>query len=66
MSGRDPMTDLVVNAIGYGVMMALEDREGLIRKISQAGPSASLADALIPDAEGFIDTRADLVEAVTG
>lgn len=62
----DPVVDLVRQAIGYGVMMALEGREGLIAKLSAGDPNGSLADALISDAEGFIRTRADLVEAAIG
>lgn len=61
----DPVVDLVRNAIGYGVMMALEDKSGLIAKLS-INPGGSLADALTADAEGFVRTRADLVEAVGG
>lgn len=64
MKTSDPVTDLVVNAIGYGVMMALEGRDALIAKLRTLPPTGSLADALVEDAEGFIRTRADLVGAV--
>lgn len=64
MKTSDPMTELVVNAIGYGVMMALEDRDGLIAKLQTLPSKGTLADALVPDAEGFIQTRADLVSSV--
>lgn len=62
----DAILDLVVNAIGYGVMMALESRDDLIARIRGAGPTTTLADLLIPDAESFIHTRADLVRAAKG
>lgn len=58
----DPVVDLVRNAMGYGVMMALEGKSDLIAKLST---SVSLADALTSDAEGFVHTRADLVEQLT-
>ena len=58
------MVELVRTAIGYGVMMALQDMAGLERKL-RVNPGGSLADALTADAEGFIQTRADLIEAVT-
>jgi hypothetical protein len=48
--------------MGYGVMMALEGKDDLIAKLSAA---VSLADALTSDAEGFVDIRADLIEAVS-
>lgn len=60
----DPMTELVRTAIGYGVMMALEGQDELVAKLQRLGPNESLADALTGDAEGFIRTRADLVESV--
>lgn len=61
----DPVVDLVRNAIGYGVMMALEDRADLIAKLSALPVDGSVADALISDAEGFVNIRRDLVEALT-
>lgn len=61
----NPIVDLVRNAMGYGVMMALEGRDELVAKLTAAGVNTSLADALTSDAEGFVRTRADLVEAVT-
>lgn len=60
----DPLVDLVRGAIGYGVMMALEGKSDLLTKLSALPANGSLADALTPDAEGFIRMRADLVEAV--
>lgn len=60
----DPVVDLVRNAIGYGVMMALENRTGLIRRMQDAGPGVTMTDLLAEDAAGFVQTRADLVEAV--
>lgn len=60
----DPVVDLVRQAMGYGVMMALEGRDQLLAKLSAGGASASLVDALTSDAEGFVRTRADLVESV--
>ena len=42
----DPVVDLVRNAIGYGVMMALENRTGLIRRMQDAGPGVTMADLL--------------------
>lgn len=62
--GVDPITDLVINAMGYGVMMALEGREKLIAKLQGIGPGGVLADALVDDAKEFIRIRMDLVEAV--
>lgn len=50
MEPIDPVVDLVRNAMGYGVMMALEGKDNLIAKLST---SVSLADALTSDAEGF-------------
>jgi hypothetical protein len=61
----DPVVDLVVNAIGYGVMMALEGKSELVAKLSALPANGVLADALMSDAEGFIRTRRDLVEALT-
>jgi hypothetical protein len=60
----DPVVDLVVNAIGYGVMMALEGRSELLAKLQALPATSTLADALVSDAEGFIRTRRDLVEAL--
>lgn len=62
----DPITDLVVNAMGYGVMMALERREELLAKLSSLPPNTSLAEALKGDAEEFVGIRTDLVEAISG
>lgn len=60
----DPATELALNAMGYGVMMALEDPHGLRAKVLAVGPGGTLADALRADAEAFCVTRADLVQAV--
>lgn len=60
----DAVVELVVNAIGYGAMMVLEDRNRLIGKASSAGPADTLADILKSDAVEFVRTRADLVEAL--
>lgn len=60
----DAVVDLVVNAIGYGVMMALEGRDELLSKLQALGPGGSLADALRSEAEGLVRTRSDLVEAL--
>lgn len=65
MSTVDPKVELVRNAIGYGVMMALEGKADLLAKLQSLGPGTTLADALTGDAEKFIETRADLIEAVT-
>lgn len=64
MTGLDPIVELVRGAIGNGVLMALEDRAGLLAKLRAAGPGASVADALTADAEEFVRIRGDLVEAV--
>ncbi|QFG09082.1 hypothetical protein I5J49_gp54 [Mycobacterium phage ThulaThula] len=61
---REAVVDLVLNAIGYGVMMALEGRAELVARLQAAPPSASLGDLLRGDAERFAQTRADLVEAL--
>ncbi len=58
----EALVDLTTNAIGYGVMMALENREELLRKVQAAGPEMTMWDVLKPDAKGFLRTRADLVE----
>lgn len=62
---NDPMIDLVCNAMGYGVMMALESRDELLRKLQAQPSNGSLADALRSNAEAFIKTRADLTEALS-
>lgn len=61
---REALVDLTANAVGYGVMMALEGRADLIRKLQAAGPNATMFDAVKADAESFLVTRADLVEAL--
>lgn len=38
--------DLVRQAMGYGVMLAIEDQGGLAAKLRDAGPDATLATAL--------------------
>ncbi|TGB37893.1 hypothetical protein [Mycolicibacterium peregrinum] len=58
----DPVVDLVRQAMGYGVLMALEDRAGLVAKLQAVGPGGSFPDALTSDAEGFVSMRRDLVE----
>lgn len=60
----DAVTDLVRDAIGCGVMMALEGRDELIRKLQRLPADGSLADALTEDAESFVRIRADLLNAV--
>jgi hypothetical protein len=60
----DPVKDLVISAMGYGVMMALEGRSDLLAKLSALPADGVLGDALISDAENFIRIRRDLVEAV--
>lgn len=64
MTDIDPMTDLVRQAMGYGVMLATEGKDRLVAKLQAQGPSGSLPDALIEDAESFLGIRTDLVEAV--
>lgn len=67
MSGdvvQDPVTELVRNAIGCGVMMALENRDELIRKLRSLPADGTLADALTQDAESFVRYRTDLIEDV--
>lgn len=61
----DPVVNLVRQAMGYGVMMALEGREDLIAKLCTPS-NDSLADALTSDAQGFVRTRADLVDELNG
>ncbi|ORA02150.1 hypothetical protein BST17_24890 [Mycolicibacterium bacteremicum] len=58
----DALVDLTTNAVGYGVMMALESRDELLRKLQAAGPNTTMWDVLKPDAESFLRTRTDLVE----
>lgn len=60
----DPIVDLVRTAMGYGVMMVLDGKAELIAKLQSQSPAGSLADALTDNAEQFIKTRADLVEAI--
>lgn len=60
----DPITKLVVNAIGCGVMLALESRDELTAQLRALPPAGSLADALRPEAMRFIRARADLVEGL--
>lgn len=64
MADIDPVVDLVRQAIGTGIMMALDDPMGLRAKLTTAGPSASFLDALTEDAEGFVKMRFDLVRAL--
>lgn len=66
MAKADALIALVQNAIGYGVLMALEDRDALIRKLRALPATGTLADALRGHAEAFITTRADLTEALGG
>jgi uncharacterized protein YegP (UPF0339 family) len=56
--------EIVVNAMGYGVVLALKDQDELRAKLTAVRGIGSLADALRVDAEQFIQTRADLVEAL--
>lgn len=58
---RDALVDLTTNAIGYGVMYALERRDELLAKLRAGGPTATMFDAMKSDAEDFLVTRADLV-----
>lgn len=60
----DPVTELVINAMGNGVMLALDDPHRLRAAIIAAGPDGTLADALKGEAEEFIRIRADLIEAL--
>ncbi|SCX34539.1 hypothetical protein [Mycolicibacterium fluoranthenivorans] len=60
----DPLVDLVRNAIGYGVMMAVESPVELRAKLSALPENSTLADALTSDAKGFVEIRRDLIEAV--
>lgn len=64
LMSNQALVDLTTNAIGYGVMMALESREELLRKLQAAGPNTTMWDVLKPDAEGFLRTPTDLVEAL--
>lgn len=64
MADVDPAVDLVRQAMGYGIMMALEDRAGLVAKLSALPTHGNLPDALIEDAEEFVSIRTDLVEAL--
>lgn len=64
MSRPDPVTDLVLNAMGCGVLLALDGRDALIEKLRALPPGGSLTDALADEAAGFIRTRVDLVEAL--
>lgn len=68
MADIDPVVDLVRQAIGTGIMMALDDptglRERLTAALSATGPNVSFTDALTDDAEGFVKMRFDLVGAV--
>ena len=66
MAKTEALIELVQNAIGYGVMMALDGRDELLSKLRALPPSGSLADALRGNAESFIETRADLAEALGG
>jgi hypothetical protein len=61
----DPVVELVLNAMGFGVMMALEGKPDLLKRLSALPADGSLADALRSDAEGFVKTRSDLVEALS-
>ncbi|WRQ08192.1 hypothetical protein JDBV06_00835 [Mycobacterium phage dwieneke] len=63
---REVVVELVTNAIGYGVMMALEGRAELLRRLQAAPPNVTLGELLRVDAEQFSQTRADLVEAIGG
>lgn len=62
---HDALVDLTTNAVGYGVMYALERRDELLAKLQGAGPNTTMWDLLKPDAEGFLRTRTDLVERLT-
>ncbi len=59
----DPVVNLVRQAMGYGVLMTLEDRAGLLAKMSALPADSSFPDALTSDAQGFVKTRSDLVDA---
>jgi hypothetical protein len=61
----DPVVALVANAIGYGVMLALEGKDILRHKLESLPPGSTLFDAVIHDAEEFAKTRSDLVDALT-
>lgn len=61
----DALVDLTTNAIGYGVMKALESRDDLLKQVRAAGPNTTMWDVLKPDAESFLQTRGDLVERLT-
>lgn len=61
---HEALVALTTNAIAYGVMSALEGREELLGKLRAAGSSATMFDIMKSDAESFLVTRADLVEAL--
>jgi hypothetical protein len=61
----NPVVELVVNAMGYGVQLALDGRDELRAKLLACNVGDTLADALRADAEQFCHTRADLIEALT-
>lgn len=61
---HEALVALTTNAINYGVMSAVEGRDELVRKLQAAGPNATMFDILKSDAESFLATRADLVEAL--
>lgn len=61
----DPVIELVLNAIGCGVMLATHSPQKLhdmLRAAERDG--GTLADALRDEAEAFVVTRADLIEAL--
>lgn len=60
----DPIVQLACNAIGYGVMLALEGKSELLAKLQGIPPNGTMYDALLKDAEGFVETRSDIVRDI--
>ncbi len=62
----EAIKELAAAAMAYGVMLVLEFRDDLARDMRDAGPTASLADALGHRVDSLLELRPRLVDNITG